>query len=555
MPRKNPKKPPEADMQERAFGEPPEPVKRGPGRPRKHPRPEPPRPYVPVPRAPVSFAEPGGDGEDAPDGLEEFFHEEGGDGLDEAPLPPFMPPAGVVPSLDGGLTGISATERDQVFEVAPSRGVRVFNREAYDNLRRFIGGLPNKSDFNLVIFRQDHDEPDVNRRRKYCGRIPIPSGLLDEAIEAKWGGGDYFWQLGIQRQFASPRDLPPTLRGAALSGYICVDGPRKAFGPAESAGSSALAGMDAIREAAAASSSQMTELLKEQLRSARQEAGSSTQAIVGLMSVLLTGMQQQQQLAMQLGQQQTAFLMNIMNQQESRHREGAEDKERFLVTVLQAVGVGGGDGGEPKKPWEKVVDTALAHAPQVLDVLKMFLAKAPEVVLTPKDSPVPQLPPVRVPPPPAAPALPAAPDPLARPPASVEKVGAFDLAEDGEYISAIINVTVRAWEGKLPVEAACTEVADQGAERQYEALLATDAEVIVKLINNLWTMHRGGQAPAELLAYCRQVHAMLLEGPPEEPEGGEGESHAEPAPAPPEAVKTAPAIPEVATPPQAPAAG
>jgi hypothetical protein len=455
--------------------------RRGPGRPRKA-RPE---PEAPENDEGPSEAE-----------LEEILHEEGGNGREDQPI-----------ELDGGLTGISTEQNGQRFEVAPTPGVKVYNAEGYGRLRDFISALPNKSDFNICVWRCDPLEPDVMKKRKWLGRFPIPTTLLEEAIERKWGGGHYRWQLGYMGRFAGNEDLPSTLRGGVNFGELSIEGPPREIAASSPAapGTDAVARMEAIRAESANGQAAMMDLLKDQLKSSRQEQQGGANALVSLMTVLLTGMQQQQQLAIQMGQQQTNFLMSMMQQQTTGHKDALEEKERFLMTILQAVGAGGGASGE-KSTTEKVLEAVLSNAPKLLNVISEVSRQAPQALVAPRPpAPVYQPAPALAGPPPAPAPAPAVPP---------QEFEGFRFDVDGAYIGDLVKSVYSCWQMKMPALHCVESIAQQGTEEQFERLVGADTPKVIALVNRLWAEHSGGEAPKELLAYVEEVHRQIKAGPP-----------------------------------------
>lgn len=493
-----------------------------------------------------------------------------GEGVEEGPEPengPILEMGAMGPApLDGGLTGLTAQDDEQLFEVEPSPGVNVYNLEAYHQLRRFFNALPNRHEYSLAIYTVDPDEQDVAHNRKWVKRIPLPDGILPEALSKRWGGGRFLWQLCYKNHMASRDDLPMKLKAMPLTGDVTIAGP-STIPPARPPDGGPVATelierIEGLRQEAAEGSNAMMSLLKEQLREARKEQGSGAQAMVSLMTVLLTGMQQQSQMAQQFATQQTNFMLQMMKDSEARHREASGDREKSLQWAVDlAMKLSGqGGGGEPPTWWGAVI----GNLDKFRDVLKELRpafnqpsgeARPPALPPPPARPAPPALPPERSYPPAAPlPVVPAG----RRPPEQVALPNFEGFTEaDGPYVEELCRAVWAGHKMGVPAQDTAKVVANLGDDHQFERLLEIKVERLREFIDALY--RRASNAPADpaLLDYVAAVHAEL-NADAGEPEEAPPTPAPAPTPAPTPAPAPAPAPPVEPSPapaPTTPAAG
>ena len=499
---------------------------RGKGRPPKGKYPEGTTPFLTPPRKapppPPAAPDPPQEGQEEGAGEGPELENGPGEEYGLAPVP-----------LDGGLTGLSAQDGEQLFEVEPAPGVNVYNLEAYHQLRNFFNALPNRHEYSLAIYTVDPDEQDVAHNRKWVKRIPLPDGILPEALSKRWGGGRYLWQLCYKNHMASRDDLPMRLKAMPLTGDVTVAGPstilpaRQAEAPAE-----LIERIEGIRQEAAQGNNAMMDLLKEQLREARKDQSGGAQSMVSLMTVLLTGMQSQAQAAQAVASQQANFLLTMMEKNEARHREASADREKSLQwavdLALKLSGQGG--SGEPPTWWGAIIGN-LDKFKDVLHELRPAFTQPSAERQAPAPLPVQARPALPAPPRPTVSAPPRSPAP-APPPVQANFEG-FTEADSG-YVEDLCRAV---WSGhKMGVPAANTAevIAKLGTEDQFERLMNVQPGKLRDFIDRLYRQLSDQPADPALLDYVAAVHAEL---------NAEVEGEPEPAPVPAPAPAPAPAPP------------
>jgi len=390
-----------------------------------------------------------------------------------AGLPPYAP----LPVAAGPAPTVASSERAR-FETPVGGEVLVTTHEDYGRLANMFSSLPDRSRYKLAIYECVNGKR-VRQGAVYLGPIEIPSnGMLEEAIDAMFGGGDYYWKLQLDGHWAGRADLPGDFQGMPLSDFLSLGTAKKARKePVSETGKAPAAD---IRGDA------MIELLKEMVRDSRKTENSGADGLTKIMTVMLTASQQQMGMMQAQAQQQQAFLMQLLAINEKKGSEAREQRDEMLGILMESI--------RGQATGEKSMGQSL---PRILE----GMAKIPALSQ------------------PSQRALPAQPQPAAVPqvpaPAPAPVPAPAPTAEP-DYPSDIAAECVASFEARRGHLDCADRIEKLGTDDNFNDLLDTEPEKVVAFLAMGYQAARKAGAPAELLQYARQVLAELHRRYPEE---------------------------------------
>jgi hypothetical protein len=449
----------------------------------------------------------------------------GMNGLQVEPETEAEPEYGQMPELHLGESAgpvapvVEQSERAR-FETPVEPDVLVTSHETFRQLGQFFDSLPNRSRFELQVWRCDPNAPHNFKKREWCGRIPLPEGMtLEEALDKEFGGGVYFWRLACDGRHSSRSDLPGDLQAMPMLGYVRLATPPKderAEGEREAREQHLYERLEKVQRE---KEDAMLGLLKDMLRESKSNAASGTDSLVKMMTVMMTAQAQQMQMQQANAQQQSNFLLQLLAMNEKKGSEAREERDELFRVLLEGVR----NDATGDKPFSH---TLVEQLPKILEGLAKVPALAQaspraQAPLPPPPPPPPQVPaPVVVQPgvvsgsarhgvaAPPVPAQPVPEDLSRRSPAG---------AEPDDYPTSIAKCCIRHWQGGAPASEAAAAVEAIGTEDNFNDLLDTDPEAVVGFLAMGFAAANNVQAPPELLAYARATLQTLHDAYPEEP--------------------------------------
>jgi len=421
-----------------------------------------------------------------------------------------QPPYAGMPPAAGPAPVVAASERAR-FETPVGEDVLVTSHEDYARLANFFLALRDRSRYKLAVY------DCVNGRRVrqgavYLGPIEVPAnGMIEEAIDAHFGGGDYWWRLMFDGHWASRDNLPGDFQGMATSDFLSLGTSKK---PRPLAQQQVEAKKDATE---VVKNDAMIDLLKEMVRDSKRSESGAADGLTKIMTVMLTASQQQMAMMQAQAQQQQAFLMQLLAINEKKGSEAREQRDEMLGILMESIK--GQATGE-----KSMGQTLVENLPRILEGMgKIPALSQPSPRHAPAALPAPVPPPAVVAP---GQVTAAAPRPVPAPaPAPAEP----------DYPSDLATECVNSFEaGRNHLD--CADRVEQlGTDDNFNDLLDTEPEKVVNFLAMGYKAARKAEAPPQLLNYARQVLAELHRRYPEQ-------DNAAAAPAAP-AVPAAPAAP------------
>jgi hypothetical protein len=407
-------------------------------------------------------------------------------------------------------------DEGQRYEAEPRQDIFTISRESYNALTGFLSARQDRDTWSIALWRCNPDWPENRKEWKYIpGQIPVPDGLLEDAVNKKCGPGIYRWQLFKDGRYAGPDLLPPTLRGVARCGWVAIS----EEGAAEEAEieSAGFGGMGAFGGMGG------SEVLMEIIRGSRQEARDNNSQLVDILRANTESFRAQMEMATTQMRTQTDFLVAQMERDREETRRRQEEKDGMWKEIVGLVR--DMREGDTRSTGERLLESA----PAIIDQLK-----GAGLFKVPSPGPVPMAAPQPIPAPPA-------PQPGPQPTEEERSNPVF------VYVATLTNKLWNLFSGQVDPDLAAEQLERFGSDQEFDWLMEQGADRIVQGVDALYARFKGGQAPPELLDYTRKVYQALATAEYEPAEDQPGA----PPPAAPDAPEPGPVTPASA--PEAPA--
>lgn len=386
----------------------------------------------------------------------------------------------------------------QRYESQPRRDIFTISRESYDSIREFLSSRGDRDTWSVALFRADPEWPENRKLWKYIpGQMPMPDGMLEDAVNRKHGPGVYRWQLCKDGKYAGQDMLPPTLRGTSLNGWVSIS--------QEDADDDDEVEMHGMPSGALGT----PDVLLEIIRSGRHDAQQNSAQMVDILRANADAFKVQMEVMVKQMEAQNTFLQAQLERDREESRRRQEEKDGMWKEIVGLVrDMRDGDG---RSTVDRVIDGAV---PLVRELAGAGMFKVPSTAPVPTGATPP--PGAAPPPPPAQPNQPEMPQRPAQGLTDEERNNPVFM-----YVASLVNKLWQLYTGQVDIDLAAEQLERIGSDEEFDWLLQQGTDTVLQAVDGFHARFKSGPAPKELLDYTRAVYAAIQEdNPADTPEDG-----------------------------------